>query len=213
MGSVMKNVEENGFPKDLITIANMKNPTDSQKLLSQDLRKNGDDVDIIVDRVEYSFDELLGAAPNRRGPYKLCWGYTGPQEVFHHELSEYYAPDVTPYPIHVGDLLISGPVFREYECIAGMKCDITVEGLGLSKIRNRLYITGGEGNSASCEPVQAYLHQRLQLENPSFGPIPEIISFDADGNVVVEPYINATYSLRKLLVNKTMEAYNMSDML
>ena len=77
MATSIKNLEENGFDKDYIKILNMKNPTGDYTLLTTDIRKNDDDVSMAIERVEYSFDELLGAAPGRPGPERwFCIVFT-----------------------------------------------------------------------------------------------------------------------------------------
>ncbi|CAD7948499.1 unnamed protein product, partial [Amoebophrya sp. A25] len=96
-----------------------------------------------------------------------CWGYTGPDTNTDSDMAPFIESRV-PYGVEVGTMLIFGPMFREFSCVAGTECKILVEGTGLSLDKNRLFlITGG-----SCTVVVNFLYEYHILKTAAVTSVP-----------------------------------------
>ena len=114
--------------KIFLAVTGMTNPTLEKTFLGGELddsESNGVSpaLPVTVQRYRFSFSRLSGAAPSKKGPYRLCWGSA--QTNAH--------PGFVAYSVEVGSILLFGPFFSHFSCVYGTSCQINVEGTGLDK--------------------------------------------------------------------------------
>ncbi|CAD7965441.1 unnamed protein product, partial [Amoebophrya sp. A120] len=117
------------------------------------------------------------------GPYRICWGYTGPRKNNDNDMAP-FVEDRVNYGVEVGTLLVFGPMFRQFDCVAGTECKVLVEGTGLSADKNRIFLVSG----GTCLSVVNFLYEFYVFKSKAVIPLLE----DVETGDVVQYFRQST---------------------